>query len=79
MQSILNKLRHLEDDELLLVSEAIDLEILRREERMEEHPDSARMRARQREQSYRSSIGAKAPPIRSIGMKDSGRKRKFAA
>jgi hypothetical protein len=79
MQSIINKLRHLEDEQLLILSEAVDLEITRREERMEEHPDSARMRARQREQSYRANLGTKAPPIRSIGMKDAGRRRKFAA
>jgi hypothetical protein len=79
MQSIINKLRYLEDDELLFVSEAIDIEIARREERMAEHPDSARMRARQRELSYRSSLGTKAPPVRTVGMKDSGQRRKFAA
>ena len=79
MQSIINKMRHFEDEQLLILSEAIDLEMMRREERMEEHPESARLRARQREQSYRSNLGAKAPPIRAVGMKDAGRKRKFAA
>ncbi len=79
MQSIINKLRHLEDDELLIVSEAIDIEIARREERMEEHPDSARTRARQRGQSYRTNLGTKAPPVRAVGMKDAGRRKKFAA
>jgi hypothetical protein len=79
MQSIISKLRYLEDEELLMVSEAIDIEIARREERMEEHPESARMRARQREQSYRSNIGSKAPPIRSVGMKDQNQRRRFAA
>ncbi|MCC6125643.1 MAG: hypothetical protein IT426_11815 [Pirellulales bacterium] len=79
MQSIINRMRTLEDDELLLLSEAIDIEIARREARMEEHPDSARARARQREESYRSTLGAKAPPVRAVGMKDAGRRRKFAA
>lgn len=79
MQSLINKLRHLKDEELLILSEAIDIEISRREERMEEHPDSARTRARQREQGYRSSIGTKAPPVRTVGMKDAGQRRKFAA
>jgi hypothetical protein len=79
MQSIINKLRHLEDDELLIVSEAIDIEIARREARMEEHPDSARTRARHREQSYRANLGTKAPPVRVVGMKDAGRRKKFAA
>lgn len=79
MQSMITRLRSLGDEELLVLSEAIDIEIARREERMEEYPDSARTRARQREQSYRSSLGAKAPPIRAVGMKDAGRKRRFAA
>jgi hypothetical protein len=79
MQSIITRLRTLEDEQLLMLSEAIDVELIRREERMEEHPDSARTRARQREQSYRSNLGTKAPPVRAVGMKDAGRKRKFAA
>ena len=79
MQSMITRLRSLGDEELLILSEAIDIEIVRREERMEEHPDSARTRARQHEQSYRSGLGAKAPPVRAVGMKDAGRKRRFAA
>jgi hypothetical protein len=79
MQSIISRLRTLTDEQLLFVSESVDIEIARREARMEEHPDSARMRARQRDQSYRSNLGTKAPPVRAVGMKDAGRKRKFAA
>jgi hypothetical protein len=79
MQSIINRLRTLADEELLMLSEAIDVEIRCREERMEEHPDSARTRARQREGSYRAKLGTKAPPIRAVGMKDAGQRRKFAA
>ena len=79
MQSIINRLRSLEDEELLILSEAIDIEIARREARLEEQPDSARTRARQREDSYRTKLGTKAPPVRAVGMKDAGRKRKFAA
>jgi hypothetical protein len=79
MQSIISKLHHLTDEQLLILSEAIDIEIMRREQRMEEHPDSARTRARQRKESYRSNLGTKAPPIRAVGMKDAGPKRKFAA
>jgi hypothetical protein len=79
MQSIITRLRTLGNDELLILSEAIDIEIGRREERLEEHPDSARTRARQRNQSYRASVGAKAPPVRAVGMKDAGPRRKFAA
>ncbi len=44
MHSIINRLRSLADEELLVLSEAIDIEIACREERMEEHPDSARLR-----------------------------------
>jgi hypothetical protein len=79
MNSIISKLRHFDEDELLILSEALDTEIARREERMEEHPDSARARARLRTQSYRTSLGTKAPPISTVGMKDAGRRRKFAA
>jgi hypothetical protein len=79
MNSIISKLKLLEDDQLLVLSEALDSEIARREEKMEDYPESARGRARMREQSYRANIGAKAPPIRSVGMKDAGRRRKFAA
>jgi hypothetical protein len=79
MQSIISKLRLLEDEELLILSEAIDVEIALREERMEEHPDSARNRAVHRDGGYRRSLGAKAPPIRAVGMKDAGRRKKFAA
>jgi hypothetical protein len=79
MQSIISRLRILEDEQLLILSESIDIEIARREQRMEEHPDSARTRARQRSQSYRTDLGTKAPPVRAVGMKDAGRRRKFAA
>jgi hypothetical protein len=79
MQSIINRLRTLEDEELLILSEAIDVEMVRREQRMEEHPESARARARERGDSYRARLGTKAPPVRAVGMKDAGRKRKFAA
>jgi hypothetical protein len=79
MQSIIAKFRQLDDEDLLILSEAIDIEISRRQEMMEEHSDSARRRAVQRDQGYRSNLGTKAPPIRAVGMKDAGRRRKFAA
>jgi hypothetical protein len=79
MQSIINRLSNLENEELLILCEALDAEFERRVERLEEYPDSARMRARQRKQSYRTNIGAKAPPVHTVGMKNSGRKRQFAA
>jgi hypothetical protein len=79
MQSIIGRLPHLDDEQLLILIEALDAEFDRRKERMAEYPDSARMRARQRDQGYRTNLGAKAPPVRTVGMKNSGRKRKFAA
>lgn len=69
MNSILKHLRKLADDELLAVSEAIDIELERRLERTEEEiPDSARRRAVQRDQSYRRATGASAPPIYAVGL-----------
>jgi hypothetical protein len=74
MNRILNQLRRLSDDELTHLSEAIDLELDRRLELMEDVPDSARHRAIQRQKSYRRSLGSSAPPIRAVGLKDSTRK-----
>ena len=75
MNTILNRLRHLSDDELLSVSEAIDTELERRMERIEGIPDSARRRAQQREKSYRRSVGSTAVPVRVAGLKESRRRR----
>jgi hypothetical protein len=79
MQSIIDRLPHMDDEQLLILSEALDAECDRRGDRLEEHPDSARMRVRQREKSYRANLGTKAPPVRTVGMKTSGRKHQFAA
>lgn len=78
MNAILNQLRELSDDELLSLSEAIDLELDRRMARQASMPDSARRRAVQRQKSYRHSLGSSALPVKVIGMKDRQR-RKHAA
>jgi hypothetical protein len=78
MNSIVKKLNNLKDDELLAISEAIDLELERRMDRSEEIPESARRRAVLRGQSYRRSTGSSAPPVRVTGLKDQN-KRRFAA
>jgi ribosomal protein S13 len=75
MNAILNRLQRLSDDELLSVSEAIDIELELRLERQEEIPDSARRRAVQRQKSYRHSLGSAALPVKVTGMKDSRRRR----
>jgi ribosomal protein S13 len=75
MNAILNRLQRLSDDELLSVSEAIDIELELRLERQEEIPDSARRRAVQRQKSYRHSLGSAALPVKIAGMKDSRRRR----
>ena len=70
MNAILKRLQHLADDELLSLSEEIDLELERRLERSEGVPDSARRRALSRQNSYRHNTGAAAPPIRVVGLRD---------
>lgn len=74
MNYILNQLRRLSDDELTSLSEAIDSELDRRMDVIDDIPDSARRRAVQRQKSYRRSLGSSAPPIRAIGLKDHRRK-----
>jgi hypothetical protein len=75
MNAILKQLRQLSDDELLFVSEAIDLELENRLQRQDEIPDSARRRAVQRQKSYRHSLGSSALPVKVMGLKDSRRRR----
>jgi hypothetical protein len=70
MKSIVKKLHNLNDDELLIISEAIDLELEHRQEKIEEIPESARRRAVMRDQSYRRATGSSAPPVRATGLKD---------
>jgi IS5 family transposase len=78
MDAILSRLHRLSDDELLSLSEAIDMELERRLDRQDDIPDSARRRAIQRQKSYRRSLGSSAIPVKLSGMKDT-RRRRFAA
>ena len=75
MKTILRQLQHLDDDELLAVSEAVDTELSYRLERADAIPDSARRRAVQRQHSYRSRNGASAPPVRAVGLRETPRRR----
>jgi hypothetical protein len=75
MHAILKQLQKLADDELMVVSEAIDLELERRLDAIEGYCESARQRARDRQQSYRRETGAGAPPISAVGL---GRSRRAA-
>ncbi len=68
MNGLLKRLGQLADQELYSLSEAIDLELQRREELTEEVPESARRRANDRRDSYRRRTGAFAPPIRAVGL-----------
>ena len=78
MDAILKRLRQLSDDELLSVSEAIDMELELRLQRQEEIPDSARRRAVQRQKSYRRTLGSSALPVRMAGLKDVRPRRRAA-
>ncbi len=78
MNTILKRLRKLDDEELLALSEAIDVELERRLERADAIPESARRRAVQRQRSYRRELGSAAPPISACGL-GKGRKRRLAA
>ena len=78
MKAIIKNLNNLNNDELQTLSESIDLELERREQRVEEVPQSARRRAVLRDQSYRRSTGSTAPPVRVAGLKGQ-RKRRHAA
>ena len=78
MNTFLKRLNSLGDDELLSLSEAIDLEFEHRLERSDTIPESARSRAIARGQSYRRSTGAAAPPIRAIGLREDVRRRRAA-
>jgi hypothetical protein len=75
MNAILKRLEQMVDDELLTLSEAIDVELERRLSRAETAPESARSRAIARGQSYRRTTGATAPPIRAVGLRDTRRHR----
>jgi hypothetical protein len=78
MNAILNRLQRLSDDELLSVSEAIDMELESRIKHNDEIPDSARRRAVQRDKSYRHTLGSAAMPVKMTGMKGARRQRRAA-
>jgi hypothetical protein len=74
MSTYLSRVQQMSDEELLAFAEAIDLELERRQESLDPIPDSARRRANARQQSYRRSVGASAPPIRAVGLRDQQRR-----
>ncbi len=74
MNAILKRLQQMSDDDLLGLSEAIDIELESRLDRTESIPDSARRRAVSRDHSYRRSNGASAPPVRAVGLRDTRRR-----
>jgi hypothetical protein len=78
MNTILKRLRELADFDLYNISEAVDLELQRREESVSETPESARRRALERQQSYRRRTGAFAPPIKAVGLGRPRRTRRAA-
>jgi hypothetical protein len=78
MHAIVKRLRQMADDDLLALSEAIDMEVAHRLEIAEETPDSARRRAVMRQQSYRRVTGANATPVQVTGLGKHRRNRMAA-
>lgn len=78
MKSILKRLKELADDELLVISEAVDVELESRLAREDELLDSARRRAVLRGQSYRRATGANAVPVKVNGVPSNPRRSKAA-
>ena len=78
MKSIVNQLEALADSDLFAISEAIDIEMQRREKIAGDVPDSARRRAKARGESYRRNTGAQATPIRIIGIGKANSDRRAA-
>ncbi len=79
LNSLLKRLHKLADDELLSVSEAIDRELERREEHEDPIPESARLRAVKRTQSYRRTTGSSALPVRVAGLREKGKQHRRKA
>ena len=71
MKTILKQLQILADSDLYALSEAVDVELTRRDDLTTEVPDSARRRAIERGESYRRRTGATAPPVRHVGLRPS--------
>ncbi len=78
MHGIVKKLQNLNQEELLVLSEAIDGELERRQEMNDDVPESARRRAVMRDQSYRRATGSSAPPVRVTGLKKPDKRRHAA-
>lgn len=78
MKGLLKKLTKLGEDELLNLSNAVDIELERRLDQAEEISDSARRRAVQRSNSYRRSTGSTAPPVAATGLGKASRGRTAA-
>jgi len=68
MNAILKRLQQLADQDLFDLTEAIDQELQRREDMVDDMPESARRRAVERQQSYRRRTGSFAPPIKVVGL-----------
>lgn len=79
LNTLLKRLHKLADDELLAVSEAIDRELERRQEQEDPIPESARLRAIRRTQSYRRGTGSSALPVRVAGLREKQKQRRRAA
>lgn len=75
MNTVLKLLRKMDDDDLLRVSEAIDIELNCRLERADAIPESAKRRAASRQSSYRHSTGAAAPLVRFVGLREAPKRR----
>jgi hypothetical protein len=75
MNAMLNRMRRLDDEELLSLSEAVDLELEWRLEREDPIPGSTRRRAVDRRYSYRRNNGTKAPPAQMIDRRPTLRRR----
>jgi len=68
MNAILRQLQILADSDLFALCDAVDAELVRRNDVTCEVPDSARRRANERDQGYRRRSGSGAPPVRSVGL-----------
>ncbi|OHB66730.1 MAG: hypothetical protein A2V70_08235 [Planctomycetes bacterium RBG_13_63_9] len=75
MNAMIKRLRELGDEELRMVSEAIDRELECRQERRDPISESARRRAVERSQSYRRSTGSSAVPVKFAGTPGRPRRR----
>ena len=78
MNTILKQIIELSDAELYSLSDAVDAELDRHNESVDEFPDSARRRAVERQQSYRRRVGSSAPPVKAAGLGKSPSPRRAA-